>query len=86
MKKSKREKEEAFRRAEKIEIVREALKDFEKRTKKRPSLNPGLSVGGIGGLYFCNWCFNVHRPGPCMDLGISPTKFSKRMKKKYGLK
>jgi len=39
------------------------------------------NTGSIGRLFYCNSCNNVHRPGPCVDLGIDPAKFSKKMKK-----
>lgn len=34
----------------------------------------------IGGLFFCNKCNNVHRPGPCQNLGINQSEFAKNKK------
>lgn len=40
----------------------------------------------IGGLSFCNKCYNVHRPGPCQDMGIGPTRWARSEKERQGIK
>jgi len=71
---------------DKHEVMKKAIEDFEKRAKKRKVLETDMPECNIGGLYICTKCFNVHRPGPCMDLGISLDDFARRKKKKLGIK
>lgn len=42
-------------------------------------------LNNIGGLYFCDKCHNVHRPGPCIDLGIDPSEFAKNKKEQVNI-
>jgi len=71
----KNKKQQIFK--ERTERIIEFFKDLD--LDDFEFIQPGSKIGG---LYFCTKCCCVHRPGPCMDLGISIEEFKKMRKKR----